>query len=122
MYKVIWLVRFRQDSDPKDVLEWWRGPHAELAKSTPGMVRYVQSYWREALSPATSMPDGPPAFDGHAEHWFESFESYQHAMASDEWAQTMADGPVHFDSSSLVGGVLDEFVVRWDPGDDGRSY
>jgi len=119
MYKVIWLVRFHQDSDPKDVLEWWRGPHAELAKSTPGMVRYVQSYWREALSPATSMPAGAPAFDGHAEHWFESREAYDTAMASEEWALTRADGSSHFDSSTLVGGALEETVVRWDAANGG---
>jgi uncharacterized protein (TIGR02118 family) len=122
VYKVIWLVRFRQDRDTQEVLDWWRGHHAELARSTPGMTRYVQSYWSRGLDPATQMPDVEPRFDGHAEHWFESFESYREAMASPEWRATIEDGPSHFDSSTLVGGELDELVVTWTAGDDARTY
>ena len=108
-------MKFRRDKDPADVLRWWRGEHAALAASTPGMVRYVQSYWQEPLDPDTSLPipGGEPAFDGHAEHWFESRESYELAMASPEWKRTVEDGPTHFDSSSRVGGMLSEHVVLW---------
>jgi uncharacterized protein (TIGR02118 family) len=122
MYKVIWLVRFRRDVPREDVLAWWRGPHAALAAATPGMVRYVQSHWLAPLDPATSQPvaGGSPQFDGHAEHWFESREAYDTAMASEEWKLTIADGPSHFDSSTLVGGVLEEHVVLWDAGTNGR--
>ena len=123
MFKVIWLVRFRRDVPREDVLAWWRGPHAALAAATPGMVRYVQSHWLAPLDLGTSQPvDGAdPAFDGHAEHWFESREAYDAAMASEEWALTRADGSSHFDSSTLVGGALEETVVLWEAdGPDGR--
>ena len=40
LYKVIWLVRFNKDKSREEVLQWWRGHHAELAAATPGMVRY----------------------------------------------------------------------------------
>lgn len=122
MYKVIWLVKFRQDKDPQEVLRWWRGEHAALAASTPGMIRYVQSYWVEPLDRETSLadPGRKPVFDGHAEHWFESREAYERAMTSEEWKRTVEDGPTHFESATRVGGVLSEHVVLWGALPDGR--
>ena len=99
MYKVIWLAKFRPDLPREDVLKWWRGHHAELAKAAPGMLRYVQSYWVEALDGTTQLPTGEkPFYDGHAEHWFESLESYKACMASPEWKLTLEDGPNGFSS------------------------
>lgn len=123
MYKVIWLVKFRQDVPRDDVLRWWRGHHGDLAAATPGMVRYVQNHWVAPLDVDTrlAVPGVEPRFDGHAEHWFESLESYEAAMASEEWKRTVEDGPTGFDSASLVGGVLEERVVSWEPTLDGRS-
>ena len=72
MYKVIWLTKFKPGRSHAEVLEWWRGHHAELAARTPGMIRYVQSYWTSALDPDTQLASGAPMFDGHAEHWFDS--------------------------------------------------
>jgi uncharacterized protein (TIGR02118 family) len=119
VYKVIWLAKFRSDLPRDEVLTWWRGHHAKLAKATPGMLRYVQSHWTQALDPATHQPGGPPTFDGHAEHWFADKQSYDAAMASPEWKLTLEDGPRGFDVS-LVGGELEETVISWAPMDDGR--
>lgn len=119
MYKVIWLTRFRPGVTHEEVLRWWRGPHAELAAATPGMIRYVQSYWTAALDADTQLPAGAPLFDGHAEHWFDSKESYVAAMASAEWRRCREDGPVGFDSGTLIGAELEETVITWDVGRDG---
>src|ERR1700727_2729334 len=105
MYKVIWLVKFRTDVPREEVVRWWRQEHGPLAAKTPGMMRYVQSHWLEALDPETDLPTGgPPYFDGHAEHWFADEESYRAAMASPEWAATKEDGPRGFQSTNQVGG------------------
>ena len=123
MYKIINLTKFRPGVSRSEVLEWWRGPHAELAKATPGMMRYVQSYWSSGLDPATGLATGQPgAFDGHAEHWFADEASYRAAMASAEWQRCIEDGPTHFDGPSLIGGELQESVILWDPMNDGRKY
>jgi uncharacterized protein (TIGR02118 family) len=124
MYKVIWLTKFRPDLDREEVRAWWKGRHGELAAATPGMIRYVQNHWMAPLDRTTFLPvpDAQLAFDGHAEHWFESREAYEAAMASDEWKETVADGPTGFDSTTLVGGVLMEHVVSWAAEPDGRSY
>jgi hypothetical protein len=68
------------------------------------------------------VPGGTRAFDGHAEHWFESRESYEAAMASEQWRRTIADGPTGFDAATLVGRVLEERVITWDAMSDGRTY
>ncbi|MGD9991576.1 MAG: EthD family reductase [Ilumatobacteraceae bacterium] len=121
MYKVIWLAKFRQDKSREEVLEWWRGHHAELARATPGMLRYVQSHWTQALDPVTQLPTGePPVWDGHAEHWFADRESYERAMASPEWAATQVDGPNGFERT-LLGAELEETVISWHPMDDSRD-
>jgi uncharacterized protein (TIGR02118 family) len=112
VYKVIWLVKFRTDMPREEVVRWWRDEHGPLAAKTPGMVRYVQNHWTSALDHESQLPvAGASQFDGHAEHWFTDYESYQAAMRSPEWQQTQVDGPTGFDSSTLVGGELSEFVV-----------
>ena len=94
VYKIINLTKFKPGARREDVLAWWRGPHADLAKATPGMVRYVQSHWSSGLDPATGLATGHPgAFDGHAEHWFVDEASYRTAMASEEWQRCIEDGP-----------------------------
>lgn len=122
MYKVIWLVKFRPDKPREEVLAWWRGQHAELAKAAPGMLRYVQSHWVEELDPDSQLPTGNRgAFDGHAEHWFESRAAYEAMLASPEWKKTIADGGVGFIQEGRAGGVLEETVISWDRMDDGRA-
>jgi uncharacterized protein (TIGR02118 family) len=121
MYKVIWLTKFRPDLPREQVLEWWRGHHADIAKATPGMLRYVQSHWVSALDPNTHQPAGAPAFDGHAEHWFADKAAYDAAMASPEWRLAQLDGPDGFAASTLLGAALEETVISWDPMDDGRT-
>lgn len=112
MYKVIWLVKFRQDMPRDEVVRWWREEHGPLAAQTPGMERYVQNHWTESLDQGTQLPaSGAPQFDGHAEHWFTDFEAYKAAMVSAEWKKTRDDGPRGFDSTTLIGGALSEHVV-----------
>jgi hypothetical protein len=41
-------------------------------------------------------------------------------MASEEWKRCRADGPTGFDGDTLVGGELEETVITWTRGDDGR--
>lgn len=114
MYKVIWLAKFRADLPRAEVLAWWRGPHAELARATPGMIRYVQSYWTSALDDGTQLATGDLAlFDGHAEHWFADRAAYERGMASDEWRRCRDDGATGFDTSTLIGAEVEETVISW---------
>lgn len=123
MYKVIWLTKFRSDLPRDEVLAWWRGPHAQMARATPGMLRYVQSYWVSSLDGDDQLATGEfGLFDGHAEHWFADEDSYRAAMASEQWQLCRNDGPSGFDYLTLVGAQLEETVVSWEPMDDRREY
>lgn len=114
MYKVVWLTKFRDDLPREEVLAWWRGPHAELARATPGMIRYVQSYWTSALDDDTQLATGAlGTFDGHAEHCFANRTAYERGMASEEWRRCREDGPTGFDASTLIGAEVEETVITW---------
>lgn len=122
MYKVIWLTKFRPDVPRDDVIAWWRGPHAEMAAATPGMLRYTQSLWVTELDPVTQLATGRPGiFDGHAEHWFADRDTYGRAMASPQWQRCRDDGPTGFAFDTLLGAELEETVISWRP-DDGMGY
>jgi uncharacterized protein (TIGR02118 family) len=124
MYKVVSVTRFKQGLDRDEAHRLWHA-HGQLALQTPGLVRYVQNHWRTEADPRFVLGthgDGSPAFDGHAELWFRDQPAFEAAMGTDEWLATAEDGPNVFDGSSMVSGVVDEYLMRWDARPDGRFY
>ena len=121
MYKVVWLTRFRPDRDPDEMRRWWLEVHGPMFLAIPGVVRYVQNHWQgiNAASGADS-PGERTAFDGHAEAWFESEEAFNTALATEEFRAAIADVPNCFDTSTMVSGVLTEYIMKWDASRDGR--
>ena len=123
MYKIINLTKFKPGARREDVLAWWRGPHADLAKATPGMVRYVQSHWSSGLDPASGLATGRPVRStGTPSTGSPMRRRIATAMASEEWHRCIEDGPTFFDGPSIVGGELEETVILWTPSGDGRTY
>ena len=120
MFKVVFLHKFRPDLDPHEVRLWWRTHHGALALKAPGVKRYVQNHWIEA--PLA----GELAFDGMVELWWENRAAYEATMASPEWRALVDDGPNGFDASqlepSLQGGIVNEYIMRWDGLPEGRTY
>ncbi len=124
MYKLVSVTRFAPGVDRAEAQRLWHA-HGQLALQTPGLVRYVQNHWRHEADPRFvlgTFGDGSPAFDGHAELWFRDRETFQAAMDTDQWQATIEDGPKVFDGASMVSGVVDEYVMRWDALPDGRFY
>jgi uncharacterized protein (TIGR02118 family) len=121
MYKVVWLTKFRSDRDPEEMRRWWLDVHGPLFLKIPGVLRYVQNHW-EAVNPASGAdaPGEAPAYDGHAEAWFESEQAFNAALATDEFQAAIADVPSCFDTSTMVSGVLTEYIMKWDASIDGR--
>ena len=111
MFKAIWLVRFNEGMSQEEATRHWRVVHGELGRKVPGIDRYVQNLW---LAPAGEyeVEGGPSAFDGHSELWFADEAAFRIAMESPEWAEMVADAPNFFDSSTMVGSVVEEYVVR----------
>ena len=71
MIKAVFLVHKRPDMDDEEFRRYWRETHGPIAAKVPGVRKYVQSL-------AIPEPDGTrPAYDGFAEMWFDSRESFE---------------------------------------------
>ena len=124
MFKVVSVTRFRKGLERDEARRLWHAD-GQLALATPGLVRYVQNHWQQEADPRFvlgTFGDGSPAFDGHAELWFRDRQAFEAAMETEEWAATIEDGPRVFDGESMVSGVVDEYLMRWDALPDGRFY
>ncbi len=88
-----------------------REVHGELGRKVPRIDHYVQNLW---LAPVgeDDVEHGSNAFDGHSELWFADQAAFRGVMESPEWAEMVADAPNFFESSTMVGSVVDEYVVR----------
>jgi uncharacterized protein (TIGR02118 family) len=121
MFKVIWLHKFNPDRDPDQVRDWWLNVHGPIALKATGLRRYVQNHW---FAPAQG--EGPMAFDGHVDAWFDSEEAFYQTMESPEWQALITDGPNGFDPSTLspnlIGGFVNEYLMRWDAQPDRRPF
>jgi uncharacterized protein (TIGR02118 family) len=120
MLKVIFLFRFQEGRDPEEVRSWWLNEHSQLALKNLGMRRYVQNHFVGAID-AEHAESGMP-FHGCVETWFEDQEAYERTMASPEWKALEEDGFNGLEMSSLMGGFVNEYVMRWDAAPDQRPY
>jgi uncharacterized protein (TIGR02118 family) len=118
--KVIFLFRFRQGLDKEEVRRWWLTEHGELAFRNLGMKRYVQNHFVAPVDPAHA--GAGLGYDGCVEVWFEDLEAYERTMASPEWKALEEDGPNGLDMTTLQGGFVNEYVMRWDADPDRRPY
>ena len=119
MYKCVWLIKFRPELDPEEVRRAWRTTHGELALKVPGIKRYVQNHWVETPT------DGDRTYDGSVDCWFDDRESFEAAWSSPEWKALLEDDVRLFDRTrtpAFEGGVVYEYVMRWDGLPDGRVY
>ena len=119
MYKCVWMIKFRPELDPDEVREAWRTSHAALALKIPGIRRYVQNHW-------VAGPMGAErTYDGTVDCWFDSRESFEAAWTSPEWQALLEDDVRLFDRTltpAFEGGVVNEYIMRWDALPDGRFY
>ena len=84
MQKLVFIIQLRDDMTREEAFRYWREVHGPVAARLPGLRKYVQNH-------ATSAPEGDLSFGGIAELWFDNPEAVESAMASPEWAATIAD-------------------------------
>ncbi len=121
VFKVIWLMKFREDRDPAVMRKWWLEHHGSIALQSTGLRRYVQNHW---VAPVEG--NGGLLYDGHVDAWFDSEEAFHKTISAPAWLRLNEDAPDGFDPStltpSLTGGMIDEYVMRWDGLPEGRPY
>lgn len=118
MYKVVFLLKYRSDMSIEDILHEWKGSHGELALKLPGLRRYVQNHW------AAAPPMHERAYDASVDLWFDDEAAFTSAFAGPQGQAMLKDDLRLFDRSmkpAYVGGVVEEHVMRWEPGGDGRD-
>lgn len=117
MYKVTFLLHYRKDIPVEDIRREWRGSHGALALTLPGLRRSVQNHW------AAAPPQYEKAYDASVDLWFDDEAAFSYAFSGPVGAAMIEDDLRLFDRSmkpAYVGGVVEEHVMRWEPGADGR--
>jgi uncharacterized protein (TIGR02118 family) len=118
MYKVTFLLHYRTDIPVAEVLKEWKGSHGQLALTLPGIRRYVQNHW------AAAPPEHERTFDASVDLWFDDEAAFNSAFAGAVGKAMFKDDLRLFDRSmtpAYVGGVVEEHVMLWEPGSDGRK-
>ena len=106
MVKRISLVRRRKDLTPEQFAAHWLGPHADIARTIPGLRGYRINLARD--------PD-VAGWDGVAETWFDSEAAGREAFASEPLhSLLMEDRPKFIDFQAVF--FVDEHVVAEPPG------
>jgi uncharacterized protein (TIGR02118 family) len=84
VYDLVLIASRPSDWTHEEFITWWRGPHAELTRSLPGLRA-----WRHI--------EIDRAFETRSEGWdgvsilgFDSSEAVDAAFASDEWKAAVA--------------------------------
>jgi uncharacterized protein (TIGR02118 family) len=86
MFKVMILLKRRDDMSPAQFASWWLGDHAPMARSLAGL--------RAARFNVVEGDGNGPA-DGIAELWFDSREAFEAAYATDHGRAVAADSMAH---------------------------
>jgi uncharacterized protein (TIGR02118 family) len=103
MIKVIFAAHRRSDLTREEFAEYWTTTHADLARSIPGVRRYVINL---ALGRT-----GEGTYDGVAEVAYDSIDDLKAAGRSAEAAAVLADEPNLFDVEACVRVIASEHVI-----------
>jgi uncharacterized protein (TIGR02118 family) len=85
MHSLIVLASRPPDWSEVQFIEWWRGPHADLAKKLPGLREYLHG------AVETAYDERSAGWDAYARLAFDSREALDAAMTSEEWRVAMGD-------------------------------
>ena len=105
MIKMVFMVHRRPDLSAEEFSNYWRVEHAAIARTLPGLRKYIQNH-------AEPAPDGTaPPYDGFAEMWFDDTEALNAALATDEGKATLADTGNFIDLESMLTFSVEEVNV-----------
>lgn len=80
-FKLVVLLKRKQDQTDQEFAKYWLERHALLAKKMPGLRKYVVNVVR-------CPPNREPDYNGIVELWFDDIESMKKALASSEGQAT----------------------------------
>jgi len=102
---MVFLVHRRADLSAEEFSKYWRESHSAIAKTLPGLRKYIQNHAEPAA-------DGTnPPFDGFAEMWFDDVEALNAALATEAGNATVADTENFIDLDSMLTFSVEEVNV-----------
>jgi uncharacterized protein (TIGR02118 family) len=109
-HTIVYPTYKEESLSKEDWVAHWIGPHGDLGKQIPGLLSYQILVVDEAIDAEEPQPDG------FVIQTFESRESAEAALASEEMAATVADAEgkfrhfdtFHVDTYWMVGGPNEE--------------
>jgi uncharacterized protein (TIGR02118 family) len=106
MYKMIFGAKRKPGMSREDFARYWTTTHADLARSVPGIARYVIN-----IAPDLSGSGFEPAYDGFAETWFTTAEDMRASARSPQIKVVLEDEKKLFDVSTRFSVIVQEHVM-----------
>ncbi len=106
MYKMIFGAKRKPGMSREDFAHYWTTTHADLARSVPGIARYVIN-----IAPDLSGSGFEPAYDGFAETWFASAEDMRASARSPQIKVVLEDEKNLFDVSTRFSVIVQENLM-----------
>lgn len=103
MSKRITLLKRNNAMSATDFRQHWAGPHAEIARHLPGLVRYNQNH---VLRSSVSERDTEWPVHGFVELWFRDAEAIAEAASSETTRKLIVDEPRFL--AALTGLIMDD--------------
>lgn len=96
MFKVIFLVKRREDLSREAYQAYSNDRHAPIVAALPGIQKYVVNYSFAADA------EEEPAYDAVVELWFDQPQDFEAALGSDVGQQALADQENFLDLTRTV--------------------
>lgn len=106
LVKGVWQLRRKPGMALEEFRKYWIGVHGPLALKLPGLGRYVQSH---LIDEAYLYAE--PRFDGVAQLWFQSPETFAAAFAGPAGKELLADGAKFIETDQMRFFMAQEHVV-----------
>jgi uncharacterized protein (TIGR02118 family) len=102
MFKLIILLKKKQNLSDEEFAKYWLETHAPLAKKMPGLRKYVVNVVRRP-------PNREPEYNGVVELWFDDIDSMKKTFASAEGQATQKDTEKFASSPTTL--YIDEHTI-----------
>ncbi|MGW2284353.1 EthD family reductase [Streptomyces phaeochromogenes] len=102
MYNLVLMAARPSDWTHERFIDWWRGDHAELTRTLPGLRSWRHTEIDTALEPRSE------GWDGVSILGFDTAEDLRKALDSPEWAAAVAQvGDMKGRRIAVMGGEKD---------------
>ncbi|MFC8665970.1 EthD family reductase [Streptomyces sp. NPDC057199] len=102
MYNLVLMAARPSDWTHERFIDWWRGDHAELTRTLPGLRSWRHTEIETALEPRSE------GWDGISVLGFDTAEDLRKALDSPEWAAAVAQvGDMKGRRIAVMGGEKD---------------